>query len=64
MHHASRAYAATAREIASPRELEANLLLQAAAKLQAVRDSCRISRSASRRRCCSTGSSGRYSSAP
>ncbi len=39
MHHATKAYAATAREIASPRELEASLLLQAAAKLQAVRDS-------------------------
>jgi flagellar protein FlbT len=39
MHHATKAYAKTAVETASPRELEANLLLQAAAKLQAVYDS-------------------------
>jgi flagellar protein FlaF len=38
MQHASKAYAATARETASPRELEATLLLKAAAKLQAVHD--------------------------
>jgi len=37
--HAARLYAATAREAASPRELEARLLLKAAAKLQAVLDS-------------------------
>ncbi len=36
--YASKAYAKTAKEIAGPRELEANLLLQAAAKLQAVHD--------------------------
>ena len=36
MHYASNAYAKTAMEMASPRDLEANLLLQAAAKLQAV----------------------------
>jgi flagellar biosynthesis activator protein FlaF len=41
MHYASRAYAKTAIETASPRELEARLLLQAAAKLQAVHDSWR-----------------------
>ena len=39
MHYASNAYAKTAVETAGPRELEANLLLQAAAKLQAVHDS-------------------------
>ena len=39
MHYASRAYAKTAIETASPRELEASLLLQAAAKLQSVHDS-------------------------
>jgi flagellar biosynthesis activator protein FlaF len=39
MHYASKAYAATAKETASPRELEASLLLKAAAKLQAVHDS-------------------------
>jgi len=41
MHYASNAYAKTAIETAGPRELEANLLLQAAAKLQAVYDSWR-----------------------
>jgi len=39
MNHAANAYARVAVETASPRELEANLLLQAAAKLQAVHDS-------------------------
>jgi flagellar biosynthesis repressor protein FlbT len=38
-NYASKAYAKTAKEIAGPREREANLLLQAAAKLQAVHDS-------------------------
>jgi flagellar biosynthesis activator protein FlaF len=37
-HDAARAYAKTATETASPRELEASLLLKAAAKLQAVRE--------------------------
>jgi len=41
MHYASKVYAKTAIETASPRELEARLLLQAAAKLQAVHDSWR-----------------------
>jgi flagellar biosynthesis repressor protein FlbT len=39
MRHAVNAYAKTTVEGASPRALEANLLLQAAAKLQAVHDS-------------------------
>jgi flagellar biosynthesis activator protein FlaF len=39
MHYASRVYAKTAKETAPPRELEASLLLNAAAKLQAVHDS-------------------------
>jgi flagellar biosynthesis activator protein FlaF len=39
MNYASRAYAKTAKEVAGPRNLEAGLLLQAAAKLQAVHDS-------------------------
>ncbi len=38
MHHATDAYAKTAIETAAPRELEASLLLQAAAKLKAVQD--------------------------
>ncbi len=41
MQYASRAYATTAKEVADPRELEASLLLKAAAKLQAVHDSWR-----------------------
>ena len=39
MHYAAKAYVKTARETASPRKLEADLLLQAAARLQAVCDS-------------------------
>ena len=41
MHYASQAYGKIAREVAGPRELEASLLLEAAAKLQAVRDNWR-----------------------
>ena len=41
MHHASKAYAKVAKEVAAPRELEATLLLKATAKLQAVLDSWR-----------------------
>jgi flagellar protein FlaF len=41
MHYASKAYAKTAKETLSPRELEASLLLNAAAKLQAVHDAWR-----------------------
>jgi len=41
MNHASKAYAKTVRETAPPRDLEANLLLNAAARLQAVHDSWR-----------------------
>lgn len=39
MSYAAKAYAKVANETASPRELEASLLLKAAAKLQAVHDS-------------------------
>jgi flagellar protein FlaF len=38
MQHAAQAYGKVANETASPRELEASLLLKAAARLQAVRD--------------------------
>lgn len=38
MRHASTAYSKTAKQTASPRELEADLLLNAAARLQAIRD--------------------------
>jgi flagellar protein FlaF len=41
MQYASKAYATTAKETASPRQLEANLLLKAAARLQAVHESWR-----------------------
>jgi flagellar biosynthesis activator protein FlaF len=41
MHYASKAYANIAKETLSPRDLEASLLLKAAAKLQAVHDSWR-----------------------
>ena len=38
MRHATRAYGAIANKTANPRELEADLLLNAAARLQAIRD--------------------------
>ena len=38
MHHAAKTYGAIAKQTASPRKLEADLLLDAAARLQAVRD--------------------------
>jgi flagellar protein FlbT len=41
MQHASNAYTKIAKETAAPRDLEASLLLRAAAKLQAVHDSWR-----------------------
>jgi flagellar protein FlaF len=45
MHTATRAYASIAKETARPRELEATLLLKAAAKLQAVHDAWEDGRS-------------------
>ena len=38
MHNAAQAYAKTAQKTGHPRELEAQLLMRAAAKLQAVKD--------------------------
>ncbi len=38
MHHGAKAYGAIAKQTTSPRKLEADLLLDAAARLQAVRD--------------------------
>ncbi len=38
MHHAAQAYGNVAKQTSSPREMEANLLLKAAARLQAVSD--------------------------
>jgi flagellar biosynthesis activator protein FlaF len=49
--YASKAYAKTAIEVADPRQLEASLLLDAAAKLQAVYDSWPDSRQDSRQDC-------------
>ena len=45
MHQGTLAYRAVAKQIASPRDLEANLLLKAAARLQAVIDSWDSNRS-------------------
>lgn len=39
MQHAAQAYGKVAKQTSSPREMEADLLLKAAARLQAVRDS-------------------------
>lgn len=39
MQHAAQAYGKVAKQTSSPREMEANLLLKAAARLQAVSDS-------------------------
>lgn len=38
MHHAAKTYGAVAKQTASPRNLEADLLLEAAARLQAIQD--------------------------
>lgn len=44
MHKGVQAYGAVAKQIADPRNLEADLLLKAAARLQAVRDGWEASR--------------------
>lgn len=63
MRSAAQTYKNVARQTSSPRELEATLLLQAAARLQSVHDSWdRIARN-STTRCSTTASSGRSSSA-
>ena len=64
MHYASKAYAKTAKETLTPRELEASLLLKAAAKLQAVHDSWRDKPPDWARRCRTIASSGPCSSTP
>lgn len=38
MHHAANVYGKLAKQTAGPRELEANLLLQSASRMQAIRD--------------------------
>ena len=64
MHYASKAYAKTAKETAPPRELEASLLLKAAAKLQAVQIPGATSRAASTTHFCTIAGSGLCSSTP
>ena len=44
MHQAAQAYGKTAQQVATPRELEANLLLRAAAQLQTVHDTWEVNR--------------------
>ena len=45
MQHAAQAYSSIAKKTGSPRELEADLLLEAAARLQAVREAWESKRS-------------------
>ena len=45
MHHAAQAYGKIAKQTVSPRELEADLLLDAAARLQAIREAWESRRS-------------------
>ena len=59
MQNAAQAYGAVARQIANPRELEADLLLKAASQLQAVYDGWDRKRSDSISRCATIASSGR-----
>ena len=59
MQNAALAYGTVAKQIANPRELEADLLLKAAARLQAIRDAWDRGRPTSTRRCCTIASSGR-----
>ena len=62
MQNAAQAYGTVAKQIASPRELEADLLLKAAARLQAIHDGWDQQEIRARRRRCSTiASSGRSS---
>ena len=64
MQSAAQTYKNVARQTSNPRELEASLLLQAAARLQSVHDSWdENAQASSTRRCCTTASSGRSSSA-
>jgi flagellar protein FlaF len=44
MQNAAQAYGAIAKQVASPRDLEANLLLKAASRLQAIQDSWETSK--------------------
>ena len=50
MQHAAKTYGAVANQTANPRELEADLLLNAAARLQAIHDGWDASRPSSTRR--------------
>ncbi len=62
MQNAAQAYGAVAKKTANPRELEADLLLKAAARLQTVHDGWDEQQvPSSTRRCSTIASSGRSS---
>ena len=62
MQHAAQAYGKVAKQTASPRDLEADLLLKAAARLQAISDDWdRQGARSSTARCSTIASSGRFS---
>ena len=61
MQHAAQAYGAIAKKTGNPRELEAELLLNAAARLQAVRDGWDATSGARRGAASTTAGYGRSS---
>ena len=62
MRHAAKTYGAIAAQTANPRELEADLLLNAAARLQAIHDGWDAKQARARRGAATlTASSGRSS---
>ena len=60
MQHAAQTYGAVAKQTANPRELEADLLLNAAARLQAIHDGWDAKRPNSMLRLFTIASSGRF----
>ena len=61
MQHAAQTYGAVAKQTANPREVEADLLLNAAARLQAIHDGWDAKRSSSTLRLFIIASFGRFS---
>ncbi len=61
MQSAAQAYGKVAKQIANPRELEADLLLKAASRLQAIHDAWDTRSPSSTTRCSTIASSGRSS---
>ena len=61
MHHAAQAYGKVAKQTSSPRDLEADLLLKAAARLQAISDNWDTKAAKSTERCFTIAGSGRSS---